>query len=409
MNKVFFNIPDGFDEQVGDFLQQFAGLYSFVRFEIGKVREYEIKCHCMWWFVNCESGFQKSPDVDSIIKFSAYFPHVPIIIIYLRDLGLEEREEEIDMEDEMQNIVLYLNVTTGDSDIGVVTVFSESDTQKLIAVTRDQMYYTKVHSKWFNDSTSQQYSPVSDCNLKLYHDACHSLNGNSLFGDISKTFEQARRLILVMGWALNFDLRLNRYDVNSETLGEQLCRKAEEGVMVCIFLWQDLGDFMQTENALTKLKFMERSSNVHVRLRMRKKAFRQYSHHQKLIVCDGEDGLVAFCGGLDLAKGRFDTPSHELFSTLTTVHVDDYYNSVYDHTPQPGRPRCPWHDIHAQVQGDIVWNMLSHFRAHWLLDHKFYKGSEKEMNKKIWKMIADLYPGNIEDVSKSTFQKTSSS
>jgi phosphatidylserine/phosphatidylglycerophosphate/cardiolipin synthase-like enzyme len=400
MHQIFFNIIDKYSTEIGEFLQQFAGLYSFVRYDPLQARNYVVRCHCIWWFIDVERGFQKRPDVDAIIQFSAYFPHIPIIIIYLHELGYENRTKELDMDYEMVEIYQYLNRTTGDNELGVVTIEKEKDVTKLLAVTRDLVYSTQMQVKWFASERNCQHEPYSDCNLKLYHDACHSLNGNNLFEDISDAFENAKRLILIMGWSLNFDLKLHRFDDWTDTLGEQLCRKAEQGVMVCIFLWQDVGDFMQTENALTKLKFMEKSSNVHVRLRMRKTALRQYSHHQKLIVSDGPDGLVAFCGGLDLTKGRFDTPSHDLFSTLNTVHADDYYNSIFDHEPAEGRPRCPWHDIHAQIQGDVVWDMLSHFRAHWLLDHKFYKKHETEFNKRIWKMITDLYPGNIEEVSK---------
>lgn len=36
--------------------------------------------------------------------------------------------------------------------------------------------------------------------------------------------------------------------------------------------------------------------------------------------------IIAFVGGLDLCKGRYDTPQHPLFSTLVTTHKDDYHN-----------------------------------------------------------------------------------
>ncbi|XP_012835490.1 PREDICTED: phospholipase D gamma 1-like [Erythranthe guttata] len=56
-----------------------------------------------------------------------------------------------------------------------------------------------------------------------------------------------------------------------------------------------------------------------------------YTHHQKSVIVDvaaGDYGrsIVAFVGGLDLCKGRYDTPHHPIFSTLETVHKDDYHN-----------------------------------------------------------------------------------
>lgn len=37
--------------------------------------------------------------------------------------------------------------------------------------------------------------------------------------------------------------------------------------------------------------------------------------------------LIAFVGGLDLTGGRWDTPNHELFSTLLDEHWGDFRNS----------------------------------------------------------------------------------
>jgi phospholipase D1/2 len=137
---------------------------------------------------------------------------------------------------------------------------------------------------------------------------------------------------------------------------------------------------------------------IFVKLRLRSNT--QYSHHQKLIICDSPNGLVAFLGGLDISFGRFDTPSHELFATLNNIHSDDYYNSVTKHKRKIGAPREPWHDCHAQVRGDIVWYMLSHFRGHFFKSSKSQKPRTAQINKRIYQMITELFPGNITEVSK---------
>ena len=58
-----------------------------------------------------------------------------------------------------------------------------------------------------------------------------------------------------------------------------------------------------------------------------------YSHHQKSVICDADPcvpgsarRLIAFVGGLDLTGGRYDTPNHELFSTLLDEHDGDFRN-----------------------------------------------------------------------------------
>lgn len=59
-----------------------------------------------------------------------------------------------------------------------------------------------------------------------------------------------------------------------------------------------------------------------------------YTHHQKSVIVDADAGqnrrkIVSFVGGLDLCKGRYDTQKHPIFSTLQTVHKDDYHNPNY--------------------------------------------------------------------------------
>ena len=78
------------------------------------------------------------------------------------------------------------------------------------------------------------------------------------------------------------------------------------------------------------------------------------------MVCDAEHPedeekkrLVAFIGGLDVTSGRYDTPDHPLFSTLATVHKDDFYQNCLESTVDMG-PRQPWHDIHCRVSYYIL-------------------------------------------------------
>ena len=70
----------------------------------------------------------------------------------------------------------------------------------------------------------------------------------------------------------------------------------------------------------THRKFFEKRLDEHI-----KSSFVSvsYSHHQKSIICDAPSSgdnprrLVSFVGGLDLTNGRWDTPNHELFATIT--------------------------------------------------------------------------------------------
>lgn len=58
-----------------------------------------------------------------------------------------------------------------------------------------------------------------------------------------------------------------------------------------------------------------------------------YSHHQKMTIVDTgpyeRRTVTSFIGGLDLTGGRWDTPSHSLFSSLQREHKHDFRNKSW--------------------------------------------------------------------------------
>ncbi|HJV52959.1 MAG TPA: VTT domain-containing protein [Noviherbaspirillum sp.] len=72
------------------------------------------------------------------------------------------------------------------------------------------------------------------------------------------------------------------------------------------------------------------------------------SHHQKVVVIDDS---VAFVGGLDLTRCRWDTPAHA------------------EHEPwrrdSDGKPHAPFHDVQAIVDGDAARALGELARARW--------------------------------------------
>ncbi|KAJ4905802.1 Phospholipase D gamma 1 [Raphanus sativus] len=100
-----------------------------------------------------------------------------------------------------------------------------------------------------------------------------------------------------------------------------------------------------------------------------------YTHHQKTVIVDAEAAqgrrkIIAFVGGLDVCKGRFDTPNHPLFTTLKTLHKDDFHNPNFGTTAEDA-PRQPWHDLHCKIDGPAAYDVLANFEQRWL------KASEK--------------------------------
>ncbi|KAM4085841.1 hypothetical protein ACJW30_10G057600 [Castanea mollissima] len=230
-------------------------------------------------------------------------------------------------------------------------------------------------------------------NLKLDGDVQYE--HRSCWNDIFEAITRARHLIYIAGWSVYHTVRLIR-DVNKATdcmLGDLLKTKSKEGVRVLLLVWDDptsksfLGHkregIMHTndeetrhffKHSLVQVLLCPRSAGKGRSLVKKKEAGIIYSHHQKTVIVDTDAGhckrkIMAFVGGLDLCKGRYDTPIHPLFRTLQTVHKDDYCNTNFmEHTV--GCPRQPWHDLHCCIDGPAAYDILTNFEERWLKESK---------------------------------------
>ncbi|ESQ38294.1 hypothetical protein EUTSA_v10028438mg [Eutrema salsugineum] len=221
--------------------------------------------------------------------------------------------------------------------------------------------------------------------------------------DMAGAIRQAKKLIYITGWSVYHSVRLVRLnnDPTDGTLGDLLKERSQEGVRVLVLVWDDptswslLGiktqGFMKTSDEATRHFF--KHSSVQVRICPRfggkgqglVKSFEAetiFSHHQKTVIVDADGGqnrrkIVAFVGGLDMCKGRFDTPKHPLFRTLKTLHKDDFHNPTFKTTGNDV-PREPWHDMHSKIDGPAAYDVLTNFEERWL---------KSSQHSRIWKHI----------------------
>ncbi|KAG6431803.1 hypothetical protein SASPL_109888 [Salvia splendens] len=142
-------------------------------------------------------------------------------------------------------------------------------------------------------------------------------NGNC-WRDIYDAISQARWLVYITGWSIYHMVHLVRDD--------PLVTNGSLGVM-------NTGDDETKryfKNSCVKVLLCPRSAGKGSRAK-KQETGTIYTHHQKSVIVDAVAGnnrrkIIAFVGGLDLCKGRYDTPEHPIFSTLLTVHKDDYHN-----------------------------------------------------------------------------------
>uniref|UniRef100_A0A804KLZ8 phospholipase D n=1 Tax=Musa acuminata subsp. malaccensis TaxID=214687 RepID=A0A804KLZ8_MUSAM len=225
--------------------------------------------------------------------------------------------------------------------------------------------------------------------------------------DICHAILEAHHLIYLVGWSIYHKVKLVREptrplpDAGKLTLGDLLKYKSQEGVRVCMLVWDDktshdklfikTGGVMQTHDEETK-KFFKHSSVICVlspRYASSKLSIiisssispseivlilliivvgTLFTHHQKCVLVDTQASgnmrkITAFIGGLDLCDGRYDTPEHRLFRDLDTTFLNDFHNPTF--AAGIKAPRQPWHDLHCKIEGPAVYDILKNFEQRW--------------------------------------------
>jgi phospholipase D1/2 len=293
----------------------------------------------------------------------------------------------------------------------------EGDTWELQAVTHDPMNtatitatsathtVARVRRALGTASGPATYAWHAGHTVQFYHDGATGPTGGGALTDIEKAIDQAEHFVFIADWSFHPYMRMRRdsaVDFES-TVGAQLVRKAhgKPECLIAIHTWDHTNvaaPDTQNDNAESILDKISKSifkkgRPDNLRWRASSRTGIGFSHHQKFVVCDapgakGRRNLIAFIGGLDLTKGRFDWPEHKLFDSPTgsfravfihagnSMHrVDDWYSAEFwadkdaDGDPKnPGLPRQPWHDTHARIAGPGAWDLVREFVGRWNLD-----------------------------------------
>ncbi|KAJ0250267.1 C2 domain-containing protein [Hirschfeldia incana] len=166
--------------------------------------------------------------------------------------------------------------------------------------------------------------------------------------DMADAIRQAKNLIYITGWSVYHPVRLPGYMKTSDEETRHFFKNSSVQVIIC-----------PRSSGKGHHSFLKKTEVQTI-----------YTHHQKTVIVDAEAAqgrrkIVAFVGGLDVCKGRFDTPKHPLFRTLKTLHKDDFYNNCFGTTEDDG-PRQPWHDLHSKIDGPAAYDVLANFEQRWL-------------------------------------------
>jgi len=183
--------------------------------------------------------------------------------------------------------------------------------------------------------------------------AAFLIDGQAFFSAFHQAARKAKRSIFIASWDIDSRaalLRDNKNQRDSTRLGAFLNRLAAEkpDLEINILAW-DFAMIYALEREGFPIFKLGLNSHERIKFKMDGEHPLGASHHQKLVVIDDD---LAFAGGLDLTKWRWDTPEH---APGDPRRVD----------PE-GKPYLPFHDVQIVVQGDAAASLGRLFRRRWL-------------------------------------------
>ena len=260
---------------------------------------------------------------------------------------------------------------------------------KMLQQFEESITFMMKNTLWSQRQRFDSFAPVRK---KIY--AQWLVDGRDYMWNVSRAISMARDVIYIHDWWLSPELYLRRPAAISQKwrLDRLLQRKAQEGVKIFVIMYRNIGAAIPIDSEYSKFSLLDLHPNVFVQRspnQIRQNTF-FWSHHEKICVVDH---TIAFCGGVDLCFGRWDTPQHvviddkltgfELDSTApkdadhcqlwpgkdySNPRVQDFFNldkpyeEMYDRSKVP---RMPWHDIGMQIVGQPARDLTRHFVQRW--------------------------------------------
>ncbi len=175
------------------------------------------------------------------------------------------------------------------------------------------------------------------------------VDGAAYFEALADAIEQAQKTIYIAGWDFDSRISLSRRSGNSVSLGELLNQKVSRtpNLRAYVLVW-DWAMIYITERQWLPILTLPWKRHPRISFQMDAKHPIGASQHQKVVVIDD---AVAFCGGIDLTKNRWDTPEHQPQNPHRKTPEGDEYG--------------PFHDAQMVVDGDAAASLGDLFRDRW--------------------------------------------
>ena len=165
------------------------------------------------------------------------------------------------------------------------------------------------------------------------------IDGKDAFAEMARvmrtTTDAANHFIYILGWSLFLDFPFD----GSATAASILQQADARGIQVRALSWGGVMGFVS--DSLKAIITINGLSHGQAFNDDRTLGFG--SHHQKVVVVNGGEGLFAFCGGIDIDPNRVFPMG---------VNGSNFAGA-------------PFHDVHCRIRGPAAWDILQTFIERW--------------------------------------------
>ncbi|MEN8762881.1 MAG: VTT domain-containing protein, partial [Thiogranum sp.] len=205
-----------------------------------------------------------------------------------------------------------------------------------------------------------------------------AIDGEAYFRAVREAILAARHSVFILGWDIHSKLKLvrdNKKESYPEELGALLDFVARQRAVDVYVLSWDFAMIYMIEREPLPLYALNWKTHSRVRFHMDDKHPVGASQHQKIVVVDD---AVAFSGGLDLSKWRWDTPEHR---------IDDQRRVDPD-----GKSYPPFHDMQMVVDGNAAVALGQLARERW------QRATGEQAREKAANLAHDPWPASLQAI-----------
>lgn len=211
------------------------------------------------------------------------------------------------------------------------------------------------------------------------------IDGEAYYSAVRRAIAAAQRRIFILAWDVDSRIRLVPGGANDglpEPLGDFLNAVVarRKGLRAYVLSWDFAMIYALEREWLPQYKLDWRT---HRRLKFRLDARHPVgaSHHQKVVVIDD---TVAFIGGMDMARSRWDRSEHAPNDPLR--HDAD------------GKPYGPHHDVQALVDGEAAYRLGLLARERWYraTGQRLPAAASPHAARAVAQAIDDPWPASVE-------------